>query len=91
MENLQVTQVQGVTANELIKAIATAVKNELQAPEPQPVESHDLMHKKEVAKMLRVSLMTINNWTKQGLLTSYRIGNRVMYKKDEVLQSLKAK
>ncbi|MCO7355911.1 helix-turn-helix domain-containing protein, partial [Riemerella anatipestifer] len=86
MENLQVTQVQGVTANELIKAIATAVKNELQAPEPQPVESHDLMNKKEVAKMLRVSLMTINNWTKQGLLTSYRIGNRVMYKKDEVLQ-----
>ncbi|MRM84855.1 helix-turn-helix domain-containing protein [Riemerella anatipestifer] len=91
MENLQVTQVQGVTANELIKAIATAVKKELQTPEPKPVESHDLMHKKEVAKMLRVSLMTINNWTKQGLLTSYRIGNRVMYKKDEVLQSLKAK
>ncbi|MCU7593095.1 helix-turn-helix domain-containing protein [Riemerella anatipestifer] len=91
MENLQVTQVQGVTANELIKAIATAVKNELQTPEPQPVETYDLMSKKEVAKMLRVSLMTINNWTKQGLLTSYRIGNRVMYKKDEVLQSLKAK
>lgn len=41
--------------------------------------------------MLRVSLMTINNWTQKGLLTSYRIGNRVVYKKDEVLQSLKAK
>ncbi|MDR7672677.1 helix-turn-helix domain-containing protein [Riemerella anatipestifer] len=91
MENLQVTQVQGVTANELIKAIATAVKKELQAPDPQHEDTNNLMQKKEVAEMLRVSLMTINNWTQKGLLTSYRIGNRVVYKKDEVLQSLKAK
>lgn len=38
----------------------------------------------EVAKLLRVSLPTLNEYTKSNLVKAYRIGNRVLYKRKEV-------
>lgn len=42
----------------------------------------------EVADLLRISLPTLANWTKEGILQSYRIGKRVLYRIDEVNSSL---
>lgn len=42
----------------------------------------------EVVDLLKISLPTLSNWTKEGLLQSYRIGNRVLYREDEVNSSL---
>jgi excisionase family DNA binding protein len=42
----------------------------------------------EVAEILKVSLPTLNNWSKSGTIQSYRIGNRVLYKADEIEQSV---
>jgi excisionase family DNA binding protein len=42
----------------------------------------------EVVKLLKISLPTLGNWTKQGILQSYRIGKRVLYREDEVNSSL---
>lgn len=44
--------------------------------------------RKEVATALKVSLPTLNEYTKNGKLKSYRIGNRVLYKWDEVESAL---
>jgi hypothetical protein len=44
----------------------------------------------EVKERLRISLPTLNNWSKQGILQSYRIGNRVLYREDEINASLTA-
>lgn len=38
----------------------------------------------EVADYLKISLPTLNNWTKKGIVQSYRIGNRVLYRKNEI-------
>ena len=38
----------------------------------------------EVAKMLRISLPTLTQYTKDGILKGYRIGRRVLYKQNEV-------
>ena len=43
----------------------------------------------EVAKLLKISLPTLGNWTKEGILQSYRIGNRVLYKEDEIISAVK--
>jgi excisionase family DNA binding protein len=40
--------------------------------------------REEVSKRLRISLPTLNNLTKDGIIKSYRIGRRVLYKWDEV-------
>ncbi len=40
--------------------------------------------REDVSKRLRISLPTLNNLTKDGIIKSYRIGRRVLYKWDEV-------
>lgn len=42
----------------------------------------------EVVELLKISLPTLANWTKEGILQSYRIGKRVLYRVDEVNSSL---
>ncbi|WP_040473871.1 helix-turn-helix domain-containing protein [Flavobacterium frigoris] len=47
-----------------------------------------LLSRIETATLLKFSLTTLWKHTKSGKLKSYGIGNRVFYKKDEVLKSL---
>ena len=44
--------------------------------------------RKEAAKMLSVSLVTLFDWNRKNILQSYRIGNLVRYKKSDVFQAL---
>ena len=46
------------------------------------------LKREEVAKLLRVSLPTLHDWTKSGIIKAYRIGGRVLYKESEVKGSL---
>jgi hypothetical protein len=38
----------------------------------------------EVSKILKISLPSLTAYTKQGWLQSYKIGNRVLYKPEEI-------
>ena len=51
-------------------------------------KSYKYLSRVEVAKMLKISLPTLNDWTKLGWLSSYKISNRVLYRSDEVEASL---
>lgn len=51
--------------------------------------SEKLLSRKEVAGLLHISLPTLNNLTKEGTLIGYRLKGRVLYKKSEVISSLK--
>lgn len=46
------------------------------------------LSRKETASLLKVSLPTLNKLTKQSKLVSYKLGNRVLYKRDEVEKAL---
>lgn len=46
------------------------------------------MSRKEMTEYLQISLPTLNEWTKLRWLRSYKIGNRVLYKSNEVDKSL---
>ena len=50
----------------------------------QPKEPDELMTRKEVAEFLKVDLFTVWNWSKQGKLSYYGVGNRVYYKRSDV-------
>ena len=56
--------------------------------EPAKPKPLGLISRKEVASLLKISLPTLNDWTKSGLLKSYRIGTRILYKIEEVEKSL---
>ena len=48
----------------------------------------DLLTREETAELLKINLSTLHNWTKEKKLTSYGIGGRVYYKRNEIVQSL---
>ena len=48
-----------------------------------------LLTRQETAEMLSISLVSLWDWQRKGILPAYRIGNKVRYKKSEVLNSLK--
>ncbi len=48
----------------------------------------DWIHRKEAAKHLKVSLVTLWNWTKDGKLKGYAIGSKVYYKRHELDEAL---
>lgn len=84
-----VIQIQGINAETLIGKIKEIVKNAI--PQPQPQTTTDkLLTRKEVCKLLQISLVTVHNWTKQGILNPYRIGNKLRFKESEVLEALQS-
>lgn len=48
----------------------------------------DLLSTKDTAKILGISLQTLNEWTKEGRIPKYKINKRVFFKKDEVYEAL---
>jgi hypothetical protein len=38
----------------------------------------------EVKDLLRISLTTLNDYTKRGILNAYQIGGRILYRLDEI-------
>jgi hypothetical protein len=67
-------------------AVTEAVKSiKIDASTPQ---SEKLLTRKETADKLKISLVTLNDWTKRGLIQSYLIGGRVLYKDSEIEASL---
>ena len=56
-------------------------------PKPEPPEKY--LTRKETAKLLQISLVTLNEWSKRGYVQSYRIGGRIRYKLTEIDEALK--
>lgn len=72
---------------ELTEAVFNRVAPLIQSvnkPQPETV----LLTRKEAAKLLGVSLVTILDWTKKGKITGYRIASRIRYKRHELETSL---
>ena len=78
------------TTEELINFINSAVKEAFkELPNPSPSNpSETLLTRKETADKLKISLVTLNDWTKRGLIQSYLLGGRVFFKESEIENSL---
>lgn len=48
----------------------------------------EFITRKQAANLLRVSLPTVNDWTKTGKIKGYRIGSRIRFKRHEIENSL---
>lgn len=86
LENIDATEFK----NEIINGVILALKSNagsLQLNE----QTDQLLTREETAKLLSVSLVTLWDWTKKDIIPAYRIGNKVRYKKSEVLKSLNQK
>ncbi len=50
--------------------------------------SNELLTRAQACSLLKINMTTLWNWTKKQKIISYGIGNRVYYKKSELLASL---
>lgn len=49
-----------------------------------------LLSRREVTQLLKISIPSLHNYQKSGILKPYRIGKRVLFKKVEVMEALKS-
>ncbi len=75
---------------ELVNLFREVVQSELANIKPQQEETANKFHtRREVAKMLGITLPTLHEWTKEGYIKAHRIGTRVRYKDEDVQNALK--
>lgn len=76
----------GITVEQLAEALKPFfIQTTIEPQQPE----NDLMTRQAVCKLLSITKVTLWKHTKMGKLKSYGIGNRVMYKRSEVLLAVK--
>jgi len=60
-----------------------------QTPTPTPAPE-EFITRKEAAEKLHISLNTLDTYAKDGKVKAYRLGNRVLYKSNEITSALQA-
>ena len=74
---------------DLLGEITKAVRTELDARTPATTPpTEELLTRVEAAQLLGITLPTLREYTRKGYVTGYRIGTRVRYKRNEVLDNL---
>ena len=86
LENIDATEFK----NEIISGVILALKNNVNLTHLTE-QTEQLLTREETAKLLSISLVTLWDWTKKDIIPAYRIGNKIRYKKSEVLKSLHQK
>ena len=59
-----------------------------QQPTPEPTQENKYLTRRETADLLKISLVTLNTATNRGDLKGYKIGNRVLYDRTEILTAI---
>jgi hypothetical protein len=81
--------VQEINLEELILALCKFFNSELEQNKVvNPKVESIYLNRTEVTKLLKISLPSLTEYTKRGLLQSYKIGNRVLYKSNEIEQAI---
>ena len=77
----------GITLQELVDAIAPLLQPKLSISEA--TSPSDFITREEACKILSINKTSLWKHTKSGKLKSYGIGNRVLYKKSEIIEAVK--
>lgn len=74
---------------ELIRLSIIAAMKENQSSSIDEGSKESLLKIEEVSEILKVSKVTVHKWKKAGKIPFHRISNRIFFKKNEILESLK--
>jgi excisionase family DNA binding protein len=78
----------GITLADFLKALKqelATLKPTAEAPKPE----NEFITREQACELLSINKTSLWKHTKSGRLKSYGIGNRVLYRRDEVLQAVK--
>lgn len=79
----------GLTTDQLSEIIRESVRDEINnIKPPQPKSETKYLTRKETARRLKVSLVTLTDWVNRGKIKAYKIGGRVLFSECDVEESL---
>ena len=81
---IQIGQLKSELSNELIEKLLPHLQIKM------PAKNDCLLSRKQAANYLVISLVTLSEWTKQGIIPSYRVSTSIRYKKEELENALKS-
>lgn len=81
--------IQNVTSDDLKEIISDAIREKLKGLSPDTNKPSDYLTREETADLIRISLPTLIDYTKKGYIKGYRIGSRVLYRRDQIEECLK--
>ena len=81
--------IQGTTLEDFLSQVRATVSETIKAEAETPKQvKPNYLTRSEVAERLNISLPTLNEYTKKGIIPAYRFGCRVLYKESEIENSL---
>jgi excisionase family DNA binding protein len=83
-------QLLNLSPEELKKEILSDLRTELRSLEGKlkQKEPEEYLTRAEVAEILKISLPTVSEWSRSGILKPYRLGKLVRFKRSEVEDAL---
>lgn len=86
MEQMKMTQVFGISPDEFKESILNEVRAEIKSLSQnfQPVAPAEYLTRKEIAKILKISLVTLSEWNRKKILKPYRLGKLIRYKRSDI-------
>ena len=86
----KIIQVFDVTPDELKENILKDLRLELKtmAQNLKPAEPEEYLTRKQVSKLLQVSLVTIHEWNRKKILDPLRLGTLIRYRRSDIDKAL---
>jgi helix-turn-helix protein len=82
--------VNNTTQDQLTETILNGFKSQLDELKQnfQPKEPDDFLTRKETSALLKISLVSLWDWSKKGILKPYKIANRTYYSRNQITEQL---
>ncbi|WP_313030202.1 helix-turn-helix domain-containing protein [Soonwooa sp.] len=77
----------GISLNDLITELKNSLIPELKAQlsaEFQPKQPSEYLTRLEVCKLLKIDLSTLHRWRKDGIISSFGVGNRIYFLRSDI-------
>lgn len=88
MEKLLIVQISQEDLSTLVQTAVKLAMYEYRAEQRLVASETEWMSRRQAASYLGVSLPTLNEYTKRGIITSYNLGTFVRYKKHELREDV---
>ena len=81
------TLIQNVTPEEFSETLRSVIREEFSLLNQKEIQRY--LSRQEVATLLKISLPTLNEYTKTGIIKGSRIGSRVLYDEADIREAIK--
>ena len=85
---MNATLIQNVTAEEFSETLRLIVREEISAIQTKE-STPRFLSRQEVANLLKISLPTLNEYTRTGIIKGSRIGSRILYDEISIKEAVK--